>query len=156
MTTDMTLSGAAVDKVHALEKAGVIVTDSPAKIGSEMSKVSPSIPHVCTRCLIVLPIGHESSRFDLDLTTSYVIGIFIIYTYVLFKCLHRPSSIMLQHIYQTLHRSLAFRQQSNLRSMNLFELHTVKVLISMNATVVWLVQIYHDVDNASYTSPVYI
>jgi len=30
--------GAAVDKVRALEKAGVIVTDSPAKIGSEMFK----------------------------------------------------------------------------------------------------------------------
>jgi len=30
--------GAAVDKVAALEKAGVIVTDSPAKIGSEMLK----------------------------------------------------------------------------------------------------------------------
>jgi len=31
--------GAAVDKVRALEKAGVIVTDSPAKIGEEMLKV---------------------------------------------------------------------------------------------------------------------
>jgi len=30
--------GAAVDKVRALEKAGVIVTDSPAKIGVEMAK----------------------------------------------------------------------------------------------------------------------
>ncbi|RDB28568.1 Succinate--CoA ligase [ADP-forming] subunit alpha-1, mitochondrial [Hypsizygus marmoreus] len=30
--------GAAVDKVRALEKAGVIITDSPAKIGSEMLK----------------------------------------------------------------------------------------------------------------------
>jgi succinyl-CoA synthetase alpha subunit len=30
--------GAAADKVRALEKAGVIVTDSPAKIGSEMFK----------------------------------------------------------------------------------------------------------------------
>lgn len=33
------LPGAAVDKVRALEKAGVIVTDSPAKIGTEMLKV---------------------------------------------------------------------------------------------------------------------
>ena len=32
-------SGAASDKVAALQKAGVIVTDSPAKIGSEMLKV---------------------------------------------------------------------------------------------------------------------
>ena len=31
--------GAAVDKVRALEKAGVIVTDSPAKIGEELLKV---------------------------------------------------------------------------------------------------------------------
>jgi succinyl-CoA synthetase alpha subunit len=31
--------GAASDKVRALEKAGAIVTDSPAKIGAEMFKV---------------------------------------------------------------------------------------------------------------------
>jgi succinyl-CoA synthetase alpha subunit len=31
--------GAASDKVAALEKAGAIVTDSPAKIGPEMLKV---------------------------------------------------------------------------------------------------------------------
>lgn len=31
--------GAAKDKVEALRKAGVIVTDSPAKIGEEMLKV---------------------------------------------------------------------------------------------------------------------
>lgn len=37
----LTLSaGAASDKVAALEKAGAIVTDSPAKIGPEMLKVS--------------------------------------------------------------------------------------------------------------------
>ena len=35
--------GAASDKVAALEKAGVIVTDSPAKIGSSMLKVRPEI-----------------------------------------------------------------------------------------------------------------
>jgi succinyl-CoA synthetase alpha subunit len=36
-------SGAASDKVAALEKAGVHVTDSPAKIGSAMLKVSMSL-----------------------------------------------------------------------------------------------------------------
>lgn len=34
------LLGAASDKVKALEQAGAIVTDSPAKIGAEMLKVS--------------------------------------------------------------------------------------------------------------------
>lgn len=38
--------GAASDKVVALQKAGVIVTDSPAMIGSEMLKVGSSL-----RCL---------------------------------------------------------------------------------------------------------
>lgn len=38
--SDVFLSpGAASDKVAALEKAGVVVTDSPAKIGSSMLKV---------------------------------------------------------------------------------------------------------------------
>lgn len=35
--------GAASDKVAALERAGAIVTDSPAKIGSELLKVSVSL-----------------------------------------------------------------------------------------------------------------
>ena len=38
--------GAASDKVAALQKAGVIVTDSPAKIGSEMVKVGDLTSHV--------------------------------------------------------------------------------------------------------------
>lgn len=33
--------GAASDKVKALEKAGVIVSDSPAKIGTLLLEVSP-------------------------------------------------------------------------------------------------------------------
>ena len=37
---DISFVGAASDKVAALEKAGVIVTDSPAKIGATMLKVS--------------------------------------------------------------------------------------------------------------------
>ena len=42
-------AGAASDKVTALEKAGVIVTDSPAKIGATMLKVTAS--HLCrTTC----------------------------------------------------------------------------------------------------------
>ncbi len=42
--TELTLflSGAASDKVAALQKAGVIVTESPAMIGSEMLKVGSS------------------------------------------------------------------------------------------------------------------
>ena len=39
MDPDCRGSGAAKDKVAALEKAGVIVTDSPAKIGEAMLKV---------------------------------------------------------------------------------------------------------------------
>jgi succinyl-CoA synthetase alpha subunit len=35
--------GAASDKVEALTKAGVVVTDSPAKIGVEMMKVCKTI-----------------------------------------------------------------------------------------------------------------
>ena len=35
----MFYSGAASDKVAALQKAGVIVTESPAQIGAEMLKV---------------------------------------------------------------------------------------------------------------------
>jgi hypothetical protein len=35
-------TGAASDKVAALERAGAIVTDSPAKIGVEMLKVGLS------------------------------------------------------------------------------------------------------------------
>lgn len=35
------LAGAASDKVAALDKAGVIVTDSPAKIGVEILGVRP-------------------------------------------------------------------------------------------------------------------
>lgn len=38
--------GAASDKVAALQKAGVIVTDSPAMIGSEMLKVGNTLPNV--------------------------------------------------------------------------------------------------------------
>lgn len=39
ISSDIILTGKAEDKVAALEKAGAIVTDSPAKIGSTMLKV---------------------------------------------------------------------------------------------------------------------
>lgn len=52
--------GAASDKVAALERAGAIVTDSPAKIGLEMLKVSLGLrAHICqpiSHCLL----GYES------------------------------------------------------------------------------------------------
>lgn len=45
----MLVLGAASDKVAALEKAGAIVTDSPAKIGVEMMKVCSSISSFADR-----------------------------------------------------------------------------------------------------------
>ena len=39
-------TGAASDKVAALERAGAIVTDSPAKIGIEILNVSAVLPKV--------------------------------------------------------------------------------------------------------------
>lgn len=58
--------GAASDKVAALQKAGVIVTDSPAKIGAEMLKVSLSIFSLSTRAHPPLFPGNEGGRFGLD------------------------------------------------------------------------------------------
>ncbi len=40
------MTGAASDKVAALTQAGAIVTDSPAKIGAEMLKVSSPLSHI--------------------------------------------------------------------------------------------------------------
>lgn len=48
--------GAASDKVAALEKAGVIVTNSPAKIGAEMLKVNIS------SCILNGSFAHEIPR----------------------------------------------------------------------------------------------
>jgi len=60
----MFFSGAAVDKVRALEKAGVIVTDSPAKIGTEILKVS-----LLSSFLLILflkkSLGHEGIQLGL-------------------------------------------------------------------------------------------
>jgi succinyl-CoA synthetase alpha subunit len=42
-------TGAAKDKVAALEKAGAIVTDSPANIGQQMRQVSFTCPHFILR-----------------------------------------------------------------------------------------------------------
>ena len=59
--TDVPLVGAASDKVAALEKAGVTVTDSPAKIGSTMLKVRP----LCASKnfdLMIASVGYARSR----------------------------------------------------------------------------------------------
>lgn len=65
------ITGAAVDKVAALERAGVIVTDSPAKIGAEMLKVRPA----STACNGILTFGkgNEGSRPCVDREYSYTI-----------------------------------------------------------------------------------
>lgn len=59
--------GAASDKVVALSKAGVIVTDSPAKIGAEMLKVRNFV--VCAIFILIESIscaGYESSWAGVD------------------------------------------------------------------------------------------
>ena len=54
VTNVRVFAGAASDKVAALEKAGVLVTDSPAKIGSTMFKVCALIYS------ITLHLAHSS------------------------------------------------------------------------------------------------
>lgn len=54
--------GAAIDKVAALERAGAIVTDSPAKIGIEMLKVSNLTISLCST--LIRSLGYESCRVD--------------------------------------------------------------------------------------------
>lgn len=59
--------GAASDKVAALEKAGAVVTDSPAKIGIEMLKVGIFwFPFSKIVTLTTLVAGHASSWVGLD------------------------------------------------------------------------------------------
>ena len=55
----MLWSGAAKDKVAALEKAGVIVTDSPAKIGEVMLQVESPLMLPSDAALTPLFAGHE-------------------------------------------------------------------------------------------------
>lgn len=56
--------GAASDKVSALEKAGAIVTDSPAKIGASMLKVK--FGRSCTHQLYLTNrVGHAGGRTSL-------------------------------------------------------------------------------------------
>lgn len=58
------IAGAAVDKVAALERAGVIVTDSPAKIGAEMLKVCSIF--IVFNGMLTFGKGNEGSRSRLD------------------------------------------------------------------------------------------
>jgi hypothetical protein len=64
-------SGAASDKVTALEKAGVIVTNSPAKIGAEMLKVCLSMYMSAISMLTRVLTGNESGWFGVDLEYPY-------------------------------------------------------------------------------------
>jgi hypothetical protein len=61
-------AGAASDKVAALERAGAIVTDSPAKIGAEMLKVSQSLllSRTCFIDCVLSFAGHEGGWSRLD------------------------------------------------------------------------------------------
>ena len=59
-----TTTGAASDKVAALEKAGVFVTDSPAKIGTTMLKVR-TLSHSANSILTLSP-GHARRRSCLE------------------------------------------------------------------------------------------
>ena len=54
-------AAAAVDKVAALERAGAIVTKSPAQIGTAMLKVSTLLECMLT-LLNVFPSGYARSR----------------------------------------------------------------------------------------------
>jgi succinyl-CoA synthetase alpha subunit len=65
------IAGAAVDKVAALERAGVVVTDSPAKIGAEMLKVCPTL--IACNGVLTFGKGHEGCRSCLDRHSSYTI-----------------------------------------------------------------------------------
>lgn len=59
----MFLSGAASDKVIALERAGAIVTDSPAKIGQQMLKVRSL--DLTADFIVKQVIGNQGGRLDL-------------------------------------------------------------------------------------------
>ncbi|KAG6851194.1 Succinate--CoA ligase [ADP/GDP-forming] subunit alpha, mitochondrial [Arthromyces matolae] len=54
--------GAAADKVRALEKAGVVVTDSPAKLGSEMAKLYGLFKYATVSAS---PLSPRPSIFDM-------------------------------------------------------------------------------------------
>lgn len=68
--------GRAEDKVAALEKAGAIVTDSPAKIGSTMLKVcSRNCTHHSHSDTVLSMIGHERRWVDVDMLEVWHIDI---------------------------------------------------------------------------------
>jgi hypothetical protein len=61
------LPGAAIDKVKALERAGAIVTDSPAKIGQQMMQVLRILSFNCiVHLLTIFYQGNEGGGSHVD------------------------------------------------------------------------------------------
>lgn len=66
--------GAASDKVAALEKAGVIVTDSPSRIGTSLLEVS-LVRSFTGPDLLTCYTGDESRRTSLDAVNLEILSL---------------------------------------------------------------------------------